>query len=70
MSRTQVKENCGRCLWWNPPDETCRVAGPVRTESGLGDWPSTDAEDWCGRFRECPQFALNREDVSAAALDA
>ena len=73
MSRTQVKENCGRCIWWDPPTETCRVGGPMMTFRGdgiVGMWPKTATTDWCGRFRECPQFALNREDVSAAALDA
>jgi len=70
MSRTQVKENCGRCIWWDVPSNTCRVSGPTLGVSEIGRWPVTQAMDWCGRFRECPQFALNREDVAAAALDA
>jgi len=72
MSRTQVKENCGRCIWFDPPSSECRVGAPGRggLTGVVAVWPKVMADQWCGRFRECPQFALNREDAVSSALDA
>ncbi len=57
---------CGRCLYWDhaeqphamPADHVaavgrCRRHTPRLPRNGMrGEWPTTEASDWCGEFKE------------------
>ncbi len=59
MSKDQ-KQICTYCKWWSPNTTTdlvalygqCRVGAPIADSEGAGLWPTTGADDWCGKFQD------------------
>lgn len=59
-----VKSVCADCRWWHfhptegaqPGTEQsvgyCRRFPPSRRENGVGAWPITFGNDWCGEFAD------------------
>jgi hypothetical protein len=55
---------CSGCRWWHyhPTEGTerdsdeavgfCRRFPPTRRENGVGAWPITFGNDWCGEYKE------------------
>jgi hypothetical protein len=60
-----AKFTCSDCRWWHvpPPQEGddrsldravgyCRRFPPTRRDNGIGAWPITFNNDWCGEYLE------------------
>jgi hypothetical protein len=60
-----AKFTCSDCRWWHvpPPQEGddrsldravgyCRRFPPTRRDNGIGAWPITLNNDWCGEYLE------------------
>jgi hypothetical protein len=55
---------CSRCRWWlfhptegaEPSSDQavgyCRRFPPTRRENGVGAWPITFGNDWCGEYAD------------------
>ena len=60
---------CSACRWWDlRPIEGveadsvqavgfCRCHPPTRRENGVGAWPITFGNDWCGEYAERAEVA-------------
>jgi hypothetical protein len=54
------KKCCGSCRYWEKPGETtvawnkdlgkCHIQPPNLGEDGVGLWPETKADGWCGKW--------------------
>jgi hypothetical protein len=45
--------SCASCVFWDPLEPgakwgDCRARCPTPDPNGIGQWPMTDADDWCG----------------------
>jgi hypothetical protein len=53
-----MKHKCEHCRWWSgnmhadiyPIYGDCRISAPNADVEGAALWPSTGADDWCGKF--------------------
>ena len=72
------KSSCSDCRWWHfqategqeRGSDTavgyCRRFPPARRENGVGAWPITFGNDWCGEYAEKSE-ASGRAVRSASA---
>lgn len=70
---------CSACRWWNyQPTEGaepnsdqavgyCRQFPPERRENGVGAWPITFGNDWCGEYGERSEAARQAARSGTAA---
>ncbi len=70
---------CSGCRWWHyHPTEGadadseqavgyCRRFPPSRRENGVGAWPITFGNDWCGEYAEKSEVARQLPRSASAA---
>jgi hypothetical protein len=70
---------CSGCRWWNfHPTEGadrnsdravgyCRRFPPTRRENGVGAWPITFGNDWCGEYAERSEASRHASRAASAA---
>jgi hypothetical protein len=70
---------CSGCRWWHlhptegvEPDSEraigyCRRFPPARRENGVGAWPITFGNDWCGEHTDKSEVGQHRSRGAAAA---
>jgi hypothetical protein len=70
---------CSGCRWWNfHPTEGadrdsdqavgyCRRFPPTRRENGVGAWPITFGNDWCGEYAEKSEISRPMQRSASAA---
>ena len=53
---TPAKRACERCEWWEKIPicnyGNCRRNAPRQMFDGGGNFPTVEAYDWCGEFKE------------------
>ena len=70
---------CSGCRWWHfhptegaEPDSEqavgyCRRFPPARRENGVGAWPITFGNDWCGEYAEKSEVSRSLPRSASAA---
>ncbi len=70
-----ASRTCEDCRWWQvQPTETeqgtntavgyCRRWPPQRRDNGVGAWPITFQEDWCGEYLHRDDAAYGRDGAT------